>query len=402
MKKILSIIICLVFLIPTFILSIPHASAKTLGDLEKELAETKADKAQKQQEEKLTKEQMATITAKVAKIQDDIALIEQDMINLEAEIKQLNLDILSKDDEIKKLMNFNQKSDGIAVYIEYLFGARDFADFIYRISVTEQLAKYNSNLVTEYNSMIEQNQTKTVNLKKLEIKKDNDQKELKGEYDTLGSRISDIYEDYHDLNESIKVQEQTIAMYKNKGCKSTDEVPFCGRDVIPADYAFWRPLNSAWITSDYGYRTHPVTGKLKFHTGLDMSAGGGTKVYAIASGVVSSITYKSSCGGTYIFVHHYINGKYYTSLYMHLRKVLVNKGDLVTKNSVIATSGGTSKEYWDKCSTGGHLHLTTLKGLVGVDYSAWSSGFYTNLISPRSVINFPSGYGYFSNRTTKY
>jgi peptidoglycan hydrolase CwlO-like protein len=63
------------------------------------------------------------------------------MINLEAEIKQMNLVILSKVDEIKKLMNCNQKSDGIAVYIEYLFGARDFATFIYRISVIRTISQ---------------------------------------------------------------------------------------------------------------------------------------------------------------------------------------------------------------------------------------------------------------------
>ena len=54
-----------------------------------------------------------------------------------------------------------------------------------------------------------------------------------------------------------------------------------------------------------------------------------------------------------------INGVNYTSVYMHLRKLYVSKGDVVSKDTQIGLMGGNpSTEYWDSCSTGQHLHLT--------------------------------------------
>ncbi|HPF83365.1 MAG TPA: hypothetical protein PLV83_04295, partial [Bacilli bacterium] len=77
--------------------------------------------------------------------------------------------------------------------------------------------------------------------------------------------------------------------------------------------------------------------------------------------------------------------------------------DIVTKDTVIGYSGGDPRvTTWDSCSTGGHVHLSMLYGRVGTDYLAWSSGFYSNLIDPRQVVNLPELPGSFSNRTTKY
>ena len=103
-----------------------------------------------------------------------------------------------------------------------------------------------------------------------------------------------------------------------------------------------------------------------------------------------------------IFIHHHVNGKYYTSLYMHLRTINVSKGDTVTKNTIIGYSGGDSTTPWDSCTTGAHLHFTMLNGLVGTDYKAWSSSFYSNLINPRTKVNFPALGKSFEDRLSAY
>ena len=91
----------------------------------------------------------------------------------------------------------------------------------------------------------------------------------------------------------------------------------------------------------------------------------------------------------------------YTTAYNHLRSILVNVGDAVTKDTKIAIMGGDpAVETWDRCSTGRHLHFTVAYGLYLSDYTSWSI-FISKTVNPRTVVNFPST-GRFTSRTIKY
>ena len=99
-----------------------------------------------------------------------------------------------------------------------------------------------------------------------------------------------------------------------------------------------------------------------------------------------------------VYIHHRINGKNYTSVYMHLRNIYVSPGQSVTANTQIATMGGDpSIEYWDGCSTGQHLHFTLANGLYFKEYSSYDT-FQSKTFDPRNKVNFPAVNGWFSGR----
>ena len=101
------------------------------------------------------------------------------------------------------------------------------------------------------------------------------------------------------------------------------------------------------ITSQFNpHRRHPVTGKIRPHNGTDFGVPVGTPVYAPADGVVERCTYQNAAG-YYIVIKH--QGAYST-VYMHLSKILVKPGQTVKANQRIALSGNTGR------STGPHLH----------------------------------------------
>ena len=101
------------------------------------------------------------------------------------------------------------------------------------------------------------------------------------------------------------------------------------------------------VTSQFNpHRRHPVTGKIRPHNGTDFGVPVGTPVYAPADGVVERCTYQSAAG-YYIVIKH--QGAYST-VYMHLSKILVKPGQSVKANQRIALSGNTGR------STGPHLH----------------------------------------------
>ena len=104
----------------------------------------------------------------------------------------------------------------------------------------------------------------------------------------------------------------------------------------------------------------------------------GTPIYAPANGTVASVVYKSSCGGNIIYMHFTVNGKAYTGEFAHLTSINVKKGQYVTKGSVIGTIGGDSSTwYYDKCTTGLHLHYAIAYGYYlgggSNGYTSWST-----------------------------
>lgn len=107
------------------------------------------------------------------------------------------------------------------------------------------------------------------------------------------------------------------------------------------------PLSKKIVTSEFGYRTSPISGTWKFHAGIDLAAPLGTEVFACKHGIVSVVSY-NEIYGNYIDIRH--EGKT-TSRYAHLSKTLVNSGQRVSTGQTIGLVGSTG------ASTGPHLHF---------------------------------------------
>ena len=106
------------------------------------------------------------------------------------------------------------------------------------------------------------------------------------------------------------------------------------------------PLKKIFITSPYGYRIHPVTGKYKLHNGIDLRARY-EEVYSMLPGKVYKIG-ADKISGKYVII---VTGNYMIS-YCHLSEIRVGKGSMVSAGEVIAISGKSGRV------SGPHLHLT--------------------------------------------
>lgn len=407
MKKLFNIVLISVLLMVS--ISIPQETVygKTLGNLKEELATLIEEREKAVEEKKLTEAEMAAINGQIQQSMEDIEEIGLNMVKLKAEIEQLQKDIIQKDKEMKEVVSFYQTSSSETFYLEYAFGAEEFTDFIYRLAVSEQLLQYNDNLIKSYNEMIIENNEKTKELQEEEKNVVKKQQELNVRLDSLGGQLNDIVDLRVDIDEEIKTLKEAVDLYQNQfECKDNEEIDQCTLNKLPIGTEFYRPLKTGHKTSDYGYRTYTLNKKTvsDFHSGIDLSTydNGNVPVYASATGVVIAIVYKSSCGGNKIYVHHNINGKKYTTSYVHLRSILVRQGQTVTAYDQIGVMGGNPyRETWDKCSTGAHLHFSVANGLYLKEYSSWNT-YISKTINPRLVVNFPSGSGTFYDRITKY
>lgn len=112
-----------------------------------------------------------------------------------------------------------------------------------------------------------------------------------------------------------------------------------------------------WLTSYFGMRKSPFTGRLVMHEGLDIAANVGTPVYATADGVVARVSYGAEYGKTVVVDHGYG----YRSIFGHNSKILVKKGDRIKRGDKLALVGNTGR------STGPHLHYELRLNGVPID-----------------------------------
>lgn len=118
---------------------------------------------------------------------------------------------------------------------------------------------------------------------------------------------------------------------------------------------FSNPLPKGRITSRYGFRNDPHTGRRTMHWGIDLSTGKNTNIQAAADGVVTKAS-KHKSYGNYVIIKHVINGNRMDTVYAHLSVIQVREGQNVKQGQIIGKEGSTGK------STGNHLHFEIHKG----------------------------------------
>lgn len=129
------------------------------------------------------------------------------------------------------------------------------------------------------------------------------------------------------------------------------------RDYQQARQIAGRPVTWGWMSSGFGKRVDPFTGKMAWHAGVDFAGKAGSEVVAVASGVVTYAG-KRSGYGEMVEINH---GDGYVTRYGHHSKLLVKVGDVVKKGQPIGMMGSSGR------STGPHVHFEVLKDGKPVD-----------------------------------
>ena len=131
--------------------------------------------------------------------------------------------------------------------------------------------------------------------------------------------------------------------------QETDSMDSKQKQRISSYSSITYPLKSIKVTSPYGYRRDPITGKQSWHNGLDLRAKN-DPAYSMMDGIVEKVGYDNR-SGNYVTLKH---GNYHVS-YCHLSSVIVGKGERVFSGTIVGVTGNTGR------STGCHLHLTCKK-----------------------------------------
>ena len=323
---------------------------------------------------------VADATSKIEEKNAEIEQTEKDIEQLEVEIAELTERIEKRNEMLKDRAASYQESGGSISYLDVLFGAQSFSDFIDRISAV-------ATLVQADKEILEQHQADKIELetKQTQINAKLDSlKEMKEELESLKASLDSQIEEKNQLMNTLKQEEKAMhaevkAAEEEQGVLAaqaatiqraiqleqarqkaapTTQSSSGGETASVETTVSTPPVSSGsftWpasgtLTSGYGSRSGG------FHNGMDIAKRGpGIPIVATADGVVIRSYYSSSYGNV-VFISHSINGQVFTSVYAHMSNRIVESGAVVKKGERIGTMGNTGQSF------GQHVHFELHKG----------------------------------------
>lgn len=340
------------------------ALANELEQKQRELQSIQQQMEEQQNKAAQAQQQVDSVSGQLRTIQGDLdsAAVEYNNIlsKLAATEQQItaNTEILAKVEkhlaERSQVLNKRMRDiykNGQVNYLDVLFGAVDFADFTTRADLLKRVVnldlalvnqvKAERELVVQKRAELERDKAAITDLKAqatakkavIEARKNDREKVL----NAAVSERDTAERAYQELMETSRQIEQMIRNSQSAG-KTSGSAGGSGALMWPA---------SGPITSPFGWRTHPIFGTQRFHSGIDIGADYGDAIAAADSGTVIFSGWMGGYGKAVIIDH----GGGISTLYAHNSELLVDEGTRVQKGQTISRCGSTGY------STGAHLHF---------------------------------------------
>ena len=356
---------------------------KELSNAKKKEQAAKALESELKEKVTVVQSQISVLKGQIAEVQNSIGLKEQEIAAKEQQITEKEAEIADQWGDFKQHMAAMQElRDGGSVAmlsaVNDLYELLTFNEVMQDISIkdTEILDNMkNAKEALESDKLTLESQRSELQSKKADLDAQNSQ--MRAKQNELNSSVAaaqmsaaEAQQAQKDAQAAIESDEMNYEAVKKQiqkmiaaAAASKPTLSFTG---------FICPLKSySRISSEYGWRKNPVSGVNKLHAGIDLAAGGGTPIYAAASGYVQVAGWSSGGYGNYVIIYHgkMSDGNQYSTLYGHMRSVATSAGKYVQQGEIIGYVGSTGN------STGNHLHL-----------EVWKGGSKANAVNPRGYI----------------
>ena len=354
-KKVLMAVLALIFavmqILPAFANELEDKQAE-YDDVQQKMQQMEIAKERARREAEAASDRMEEIVAELNRLQAEIKEIEAKRDKLQPLIDENQEVLTEKKAKMEGRMKiYRQRLRDIYIngqinYLDVLLGAKDFSDFLTRMDLIKRILRYDYDLITkihqERNSIIqtkaelEKEKTATEKLYDETKTKKFALDDKKSALDKMIDRIKyDKETSEKAYKELMNASEQIALMIQRRGASA----------YVGTGQMIW-PLGGP-ITSEYGWRTHPIYGNARYHSGIDIGGDYGMNIYAADSGTVTYSGWISGYGNTVIIDH----GNGVSTLYGHNQSLTVSVGQNISQGDVIAHCGSTGN------STGPHCHF---------------------------------------------
>lgn len=346
--------LCFVIIFASFFSYATSDSKSRLNDINNNIKDIQSDLKDNKKEQNKINDKIMEFEKTIENTEKQINDINQKMGNTkqeigkkEAEIQNLQKEIDSNNDLLEKRVNVMSKTSEMD-YVQIVLNSEDIMDFLTNLDMIKRIVAHDKNVLR----VLKDNKTRVFNAKRdLESKKEQ-MAVLKNSMDAKKSKLTLAKGEQQSLQSKLKTDAKALANRIDRLNKESEKIKLeILRSQSKSNYVggemAWPAPNFTRISSPYGMRFHPVLKRKKMHTGIDISVPRSKTLVAANSGVVTFAGRYGGYGNTVIIDH----GGQKSTLYAHTQKLLVKKGDRVTRGQAVALCGSTG------LSTGPHLHF---------------------------------------------
>lgn len=381
----------------TVFCSLPHpAYAATTSEIKNQITDLKVENAVIQAQIDSVRSQYNANASEIQALVDkknavdqEIALLHDQILNINEQLRiygQMIADAQERlDDANLRLAQLNRQykerirameEEGEITYWQVIFESSSFTDMLDRMNMVDEIAAADTQRLVDLqvaSATVEENQ-RILNEEMLDLQETRQQlsdseemlkvkrtesddilRDLIAQQSEFQALLDESEALQNDLMNEIaqKQKELQAAQYKE------ELVKMALKGENPPSNATWiEPVSGYTISSPFGNRKSPTAGASSNHKGVDMACPSGTPIYATRAGTVTVASYQAGGAGYYVSINH---GDGFASIYMHMTRYVVSKGQSVAQGELIGYVGSTG------ISTGPHLHF-------GVSYG----GTYVN------------------------
>lgn len=329
---------------------------------------------------RVIQEQLDAATKEYKDIADQLAKTQAQIDKTRARLAEEQAKLEARQDVFRKRIR-DIYMHGQLNYLDVVLGAKDFNDFANRVELLRRIIAADMELITSIREQRDQIELMQQELegelsrqqvlmdeaekKKAEIEeRKSEQQAILYQAENDKATAEQAYRELEDASASIGEMLRQRAAERAAAAAAAaqgggDDGGYSYQPVSGSGVFIW-PVNGV-ITSEYGYRTHPIFGSTIYHSGMDIGVDYGTPVCAADSGVVVEADWISGYGYTVIIDH----GNGLSSLYGHNESLNVSAGQSVSQGQVIAYAGSTGN------STGPHVHFEVRQNGDTVDPAAY-------------------------------
>ncbi len=337
------------------------------------------------------REQTSTLTSELNALTTEIDYIDEQIFVIDnildeysqlieqqkAQITELDGEIVRQKKMLDDMIRMSYEYGDVGNAVEFIFSAEDFSDLLMRLDMLGYHLSYNTSVLDKYQQTVETLEQTKADYEAALVEMQNYKNEQEALKAQLAARQAEaqakraaLEQDAALMNEQLSEKQAAIAkvdseiknlaalLAKQEEEQRRQQESGGTQTVGTSDFQYPLPSGVGIISSYYGYRKDPFTGKTAYHNGYDLACGKGTKIYAAADGKVMTAGYNENGYGNYIIISH-AGGL--MSLYGHCSSLAVVAGQQVKRGDVIGYVGSTGR------STGNHLHFTMYKDGAVID-----------------------------------
>ena len=343
------------------------ASQARQDELEEQLADVEADQAEAQQRRQLLQAQLDAINNEIENIDKQIAYYDQEIAQKEEEQAEAEANEEAQYELFCQRVRAMEE-EGTVSYWSILFNSESFSELLDRLADIDAVMDYDNQVMDELIAIREeiialrtQLETSRAEEQAARDQQAAKQAEQQAKVAEAQKLLDQINADVAEVNRQLDAESEAAAEIQAEIAQKQKQLEEQRRQnniTIDSETSYLWPLPGYYrLSSLFGYRIHPITGKAHSHTGIDIPAAANTPILACKSGQVVTSAYHYSYGN-YVVIDH---GNGNSTLYAHMSSRAVSEGDMVTQGQTIGYVGTTGS------STGNHLHLEVRDNYTRVD-----------------------------------